>query len=507
MTTHHITALLIPSWGHVVSYISVAIQMLQKDPTLVITLVQHHIDVAKMEVELQTWAYDTSRLRIIAVGETDLNLMGPEGMKAAFGQLIKGWLQNAAQLAQGSEGWPKPHSIHIDHFAGGMVIEPTRTIMGSDCKILLWFSAGLASLKGVLHDHDFLAIAQEIYADEARREGRSLEDILDQVAGVSNGTDKLSGIVMKCPGVPDLYDYERKAHGASHGVPKGIATILVAAQKFAKLTDGFIVPSTTCFEPVALPYYREFYQKRGQEFFTVGLQAHELCWTDAAPVPPTNELVRSFLDKAVSQHGPNSVLYISFGSFFFPVATPKLIELLVTTLLDLETPFPFIFSLGGKMASLPKELIERANSSGKALICDFWVEQRAILHHGAVGWFLTHGGYNSVCESLSTGTPLIVWPVTAEQPVNAALLSSGPNPVAIELVQIRAGPSIAPSLRGGPKITGTVEDVSAEFKAAFEAARGAKGAALKANTVNMAKALREARAGEASDELIRLAKF
>ncbi|KAJ7146992.1 hypothetical protein C8R44DRAFT_973525 [Mycena epipterygia] len=502
MATHHIASLLIPSWGHVVSYISLVVQMLQKDPTLVITMVQHNSDVPKMEAELQTWAYDISRLRIIGIGEKDMRI-GPDMIKVAFAQLIEGWLQTAAQLAQGSEGWPKPHAIHMDHLAGGFVFEPTKTIMGPACKMLLWFSTGLVSLKVQLHDYDFAAIAQEIYSDEARRQGRSMDDILDQVADAWNGTDKLSGLVIKCPGIPDVYDYERKAHGA--GSSKGVAKMLVGAQKFAKLADGFIVPSSTCFEPAGVQYYRDFYHKRGQELFTVGLQAHEVCWTDAAPVPPTNEVVRSFLDNALSQYGPNSVLYISFGSFFFPTANPKLIETLVSTLL--EKPFPFIFALGGKMATLPKELIERANFSGKGLICDFWVEQSRILHHRALGWFLTHGGYNSVCEALCRGTPLIIWPVTSEQPLNAALLSSGPDPVAIELVQIRAGPSLAPSLRGGPAITGTVEDVSNEFKAAFEAARGPKGAILKPNAVKMAKALREARAGEASDELIRLTKF
>lgn len=74
-------------------------------------------------------------------------------------------------------------------------------------------------------------------------------------------------------------------------------------------------------------------------------------------------------------------------------------------------------------------------------------------------------------------------------------------------MQIRAGPQRAPSLRGGPTPTGTVEAASAEFKATFEAARGLKGTVLKANAVKMAKALREARAGEVADELVRLARF
>ncbi|KAJ6596327.1 hypothetical protein DFH09DRAFT_129897 [Mycena vulgaris] len=393
----------------------------------------------------------------------------------------------------------------MDFFGGGMVIEPTKQIVGPECKVLSWFSCALVSMPAHISDYDFAAIAHEIHSDDTRRQGRSMDEILDQVGLAWNGTDKLSGLVIKCPGVPDMYDHERVAHAA--GTMPGMGGLLVAAQKLAKVADGYIVPTALCFEPIAVPYCRNFYQKRGQELFTIGMQAHELCWADVDPLPPNNEVVRSFLDNALSQYGPKSVLYISFGSLFFPLATPELVEALVNTLLSLEKPFPFIFALGGKLASLPKQLIQRVNSSGKGLICEFWVEQRAILRYGAVGWFLTHGGYNSMSESLSQGIPLIVWPTNAEQPINAALLSSTSNPLAIELFQVRAGPQLAPSLRGGPKITGTVEDATAEFRATFEAARGAKGAVLTANAEKMARDLREARAGEISAELTRLTKF
>jgi hypothetical protein len=74
-------------------------------------------------------------------------------------------------------------------------------------------------------------------------------------------------------------------------------------------------------------------------------------------------------------------------------------------------------------------------------------------------------------------------------------------------LQIRTGPQLGPSLRGGPKITGTVEDAAEEFRATFEAARGAKGATLCANAIKLAGALRESAAGEASEEIIRLTKL
>ncbi|KAJ7653744.1 hypothetical protein B0H17DRAFT_394627 [Mycena rosella] len=228
-----------------------------------------------------------------------------------------------------------------------------------------------------LTDYDFAAIPEEIYVDGTRRQGRFKDEILEQVALACNGTDRLSGCVVQCPGIPDMYGYERVVYAA--GALQGITQLFVAAQKLIKHVDGHIVPTATCFEPVTVPYCRELYKKRGQELFTVGMQAHELCWTDAAPIPPTNEVVRSFLDRAVAQYGARSILYISFGSLFFPLTTPELVEALIDTLLTLEQPFPFVFALGGELASLPDELIKRVNASGKRPICPFWVKQRAIL--------------------------------------------------------------------------------------------------------------------------------
>ncbi|KAJ7820368.1 hypothetical protein B0H13DRAFT_1660912 [Mycena leptocephala] len=443
-------------------------------------------------------------------------------------------METIVQLAEGSEGWPKPRAIHVRqapslspvlvifsapylhtsfsfptflpqfNFAGGdSAIENTKRIMGPACKTLLWWSTAVSSMLAHLSDYDFVKIAEEIYADPARRDGRSLEDIVQQVVGASNGTDKLSGRLLTFPGAPDMYDHERHAYAA--GPP--LVGIFTQGQKLARAVDGFIVTTSRCLEPVGVPYCREFYGKRGQELFAVGIQAHELCWTDSASVVPSDARVRAFLDRAVREYGPKSVLYISFGSLFFPVATPQLVEALLDTLLTLESPFPFIFSLGGQMASLPADLIHRVNASGKHLICDFWVEQRALLQHGAVGWFLTHGGFNSVSESLTQGIPLIIWPVGGEQPINGAFLSAEPNPVAIELFQVRTGPQLGPSLHSNAEITGTVQAASEEFKATFAAVRGARGAILRANAEKMALALREARVEEAAEEFKRLINF
>ncbi|KAF7333107.1 hypothetical protein MVEN_02376100 [Mycena venus] len=504
MTAHHIVAMLPPAWGHTISYIQAAIQILKADPSVVITTVQHNLIVARTETELAGCLYDKARLRIVGVGEKGL-VFGPTLFQVALEQLCAGWLETIAKLVLGSEAWPKPRAIHFDFLCGGFVVEPTKEIVGPNCKTLVWWSSALVSMPAHFTNQDFAAIAKEIYSDDSRRKNRSLEEIEQEVVEASNGTDKLSGIVIQYPGGPDMYDHERHAYAAG---PLGIGALLVTAQKLGKVADGFIAVTSSCLEPVGIPYCRDLLKKRNQELFTIGMQAHELCWTNSStPVAPSDERVRSFLDSAVSQYGKKSILYISFGSLFFPVATPHLLEALVNTLLDLEQPFPFVFALGSEMASLPPELIARINASGRGLACDFWVEQRAILQHGAVGWFLTHGGFNSMTEALTQGIPLIIWPVGGEQPVNAAFFSTGPNPVAIELFQIRAGAQLGSSLHSDAKITGTVEDASEEFKAIFSAARCARGEGLKANVAKLSIALREARAGEAAEELARLAKF
>ncbi|KAF7305555.1 hypothetical protein HMN09_00808400 [Mycena chlorophos] len=506
MSLHHIVTLLPPAWGHTVSYLHLALQLLSEDPNLALSIVQHTVIVPRMEAELATCKYDQSRLRIIAVGEKEVPF-GPTAFKEVIAQQLAGWGQNLPGFVSGSPDWPKPRCMHLDFTLGGLIIEPTKAAMGPECKYLLWFTCSSASLKAHFNEYDWVGICEEIYADEGRRAGRTKEEIGTQVAIAWNGSDKLDGRVVKYFGIPDMYDYERVSQAS--GPPIANWPIFVSGTKVATDGDGYICTSGLFYEPTILPHLREYYKARKQEIFPIGLQTHEKYFAQSPDVAPiTNEMIKKFLDDAQTKYGTNSALYISFGSLFFPVATPGHIEALIDTLLSLEQPFPFVFAVAGSMASLPQETKDRVNNSGKGLICDFWVEQRAILQHPAVGWFLTHGGFNSVTEAILMGVPLIVWPAGAEQPINAAYLSAEPNPVAVELLQIRTGTQVGPSLRyPNVKITGTVEDAVSEFRTVFGDLRASKGEKLRDNIVELGKKAREARKGEALEEVRRLARF
>lgn len=125
------------------------------------------------------------------------------------------------------------------------------------------------------------------------------------------------------------------------------------------------------------------------------------------PPPPSDDhACLPWLDN----HPPNSVVYISFGGFLSP--PPHERAALAEALQEFEIPFLWSFR-GNAEENLPKGLLER--SRGKIVP---WAPQVQILMHSSVGAFLTHGGWNSVLESVGGGVPMIVRPFLGDQRMN-----------------------------------------------------------------------------------------
>ncbi|KAL6909929.1 hypothetical protein ACP4OV_001588 [Aristida adscensionis] len=113
-----------------------------------------------------------------------------------------------------------------------------------------------------------------------------------------------------------------------------------------------------------------------------------------------------------------SVVYISFGSM--AVLQPPHAAALAAALE--RTGAAFVWA-SGPTVTIPDGFEERAAAAGgRGRVIRGWAPQVAALRHRAVGWFVTHCGWNSVLEAVAAGVAMLTWPMTADQFVNARLL-------------------------------------------------------------------------------------
>lgn len=111
-----------------------------------------------------------------------------------------------------------------------------------------------------------------------------------------------------------------------------------------------------------------------------------------------------------------SVVYVSFGSIT-TLTRDELAEF-AWGLAESGHPFLWVVRSGlveGGIEALPGELVEE--TKGRSLLVR-WCRQGKVLSHPAIGVFLTHGGWNSMMESVACGVPVICWPGFADQYTN-----------------------------------------------------------------------------------------
>ncbi|XP_074276516.1 UDP-glycosyltransferase 73D1-like [Silene latifolia] len=120
---------------------------------------------------------------------------------------------------------------------------------------------------------------------------------------------------------------------------------------------------------------------------------------------------------------PKTVIYVCLGSQC-RLVTSQLIELG----LGLEAsrhPFIWVVKTGEKWTELEKWLVDNTYEErvrGRGLLIRGWAPQVLILSHPSIRGFLTHCGWNSTIEGISSGVPMVTWPQFAEQFFNEKLV-------------------------------------------------------------------------------------
>jgi len=153
--------------------------------------------------------------------------------------------------------------------------------------------------------------------------------------------------------------------------------------------------------------------------------------------------------------------------------SPSFFRAFVEALLEDEQTWFFVMTKCVSDSVVPLDLFERIERNNKG-ICVGWAPQREALTHEAVGLMKSHAGTGGAIEAISCSVPLLCWPLIADQPATAKLLSSPLHSVALELIQVRTGPGAQDSLAGG-KIYGTPEAVKIEVLERLNRFRGEEG--------------------------------
>ena len=113
---------------------------------------------------------------------------------------------------------------------------------------------------------------------------------------------------------------------------------------------------------------------------------------------------------------PNSVVYVNFGSI--TVMTPQQLAEFGMGLANSKHSFLWVIRpdlVVGESAVFPPEFVSEIKERG---LITSWCSQEQVLNHPSVGGFLTHCGWNSTIESISSGVPMLCWPFFSDQQTN-----------------------------------------------------------------------------------------
>ncbi|XP_058755752.1 linamarin synthase 2-like [Vicia villosa] len=118
---------------------------------------------------------------------------------------------------------------------------------------------------------------------------------------------------------------------------------------------------------------------------------------------------------------PGSVLYVNYGSI--TVMTNHHLKEFAWGIANSKVPFLWIMRpdvvMGEETSNLPQDFLDEIKDRG---YITNWCFQDQVLAHPSIGVFLTHCGWNSTIESISSGVPTICWPFFSEQQTNCRYL-------------------------------------------------------------------------------------
>ncbi|KAK7463058.1 hypothetical protein VKT23_007644 [Stygiomarasmius scandens] len=253
--------------------------------------------------------------------------------------------------------------------------------------------------------------------------------------------------------------------------------------------DGMFSVTSSAFEREAINTWNRWFESIGKVHYPIGplsVPKAGLYGTDGHEDDKTYAPVVEFLNKMQEKHGEKSVIYISFGSMFWPVDSTRF-WVMVEEFLKNNTPI--IVAHPGLNGPADEEKLSLIKNSPIGLELK-WAPQETILSHPATGWFVAHGGWNGTQEALRYKVPQIFWPFGGDQPYNAALMTRT-HKAGFQLFNVRSGekgmqiPYVFQN-SDQPAPTFTVEAVREEIRALVVRMKGEEGKEIRRNLERVA---------------------
>ncbi|KAG8849861.1 hypothetical protein FRB96_000606 [Tulasnella sp. 330] len=488
----HFLLATVPMLGHMRPQSGIVCELVKLDPRLIFTILLPDVAVSVFSQELEQWSVteeDLARIRVIGIVKGEKSKPGK--MLEWFVQIFQAEaleLRKAYQsiIGQGSLSCSAtgttfdyrhitaPSAVFFDMFTPGFA--PYLKETTPDVKIIsLWIlTAGSILWHHGKREHGGTADWEDrtkAVFERGEDGGRTFDEVAQSIRMEPN-----SGRLLPNADGLKMYDYESGPPGG--GGPLPVRAIMDAMLLATQLADASITATTSVFEPGSSKVLQDWYEgELGKKLFNFGpLVPFTMAQYKAPPLAAQTPFqpVYDFLDA----HPPKSVMLVSFGSLFYPSQTWQLEAIFKTFL---ETRTPFITSRAPALYQpLDPELEKTIKDSGLGLIVDY-VPQRDMLTHPSLGSFLSHGGNNSMFESIAAGVLNVFWPFDVDQPIHAAYMTEA----------VRIGEAAQPPARGG-KIEGTPAAVAAEFKQVLSEIKGPVGERKRKNMMDLRQKMMDA---------------
>ncbi|CAE6376554.1 unnamed protein product [Rhizoctonia solani] len=458
------------SWSHLRPALKTSLRMVEKFPNLFISLFVYDPEIPKATKYLDTQSSTClNRIKIVAATTSnsepapvislanflDLHLY----LEKSFELWMVEELQRSVNIPIDGQLVSQPSWIIEDQQNGGVSLASKET---HKLPVVSWWSTTAVSLI-VRHGNKENGHGGRVFEAITERQDYSFANTGEMY--LKEVTDRLVSI----PGIPTHHEWEL--------VPQYMPIILSICAllhgrwtNLIKNVDMVICCATFEMAPISASALSRAFSRPITPFFigpSVDLKTpSKLSDSDLA--------VAKFLDQAYTEKGPHSVVYIAFGTLFFP--PPSSMAYLIRILDEItHSGLRFVLALSNQSAKLDESWMNVHVQSGNAIFPP-WVTQTAILDHPSIHYFLSHGGWNSSTEALVRGVPMIFWPFASDQPTNAMQIATV-HDCGFELLQVRTGAAQSRAYQNGreTEIVGTDDGVGREIKEILQLSKGPRG--------------------------------